>query len=160
MRRAGALLWPLVLLGACGDPPPGETLEVTVHRVIDGDTLDVNIVGAGRERVRLIGIDTPESVIPGEEPECFGPEAAARLHTLLPQGTPVRLERDVEARDPYDRLLAYVYRADDMVNLILVDEGFAEALSIPPNTAWADEIARRVTQARSRGAGLWGTCTR
>ena len=159
MRQAGLLLSPLVLIGACSAPPVEPWSEVTVIGVVDGDTIDVEIAGAGRERVRLIGIDTPESVIPGEAPECFGPEAAARLSALLPEGTPVSLERDVEARDPYGRLLAYVYRADDMINLQLAGEGFADALSIPPNTAWADQIARSVALARQQRAGLWGACT-
>lgn len=129
-----------------------------VQRVVDGDTVDVVVAGGHRERVRLIGIDTPESVVPGVDPECFGPEASQRLGQLLPTGMVVRLERDVEARDPYGRLLAYVYRNDDMVNRVMAAEGFAEALSIPPNTAWADAIAADVGRARAQRAGMWGNC--
>jgi micrococcal nuclease len=131
-----------------------------VTRVVDGDTLDIAVDGAPDQRVRLIGIDTPESVIPGEAPECFGPEASTRLGALTPPGTRVRLERDVEARDPYGRLLAYVYVADDMVNLALAREGYAEALVIPPNTAWASEFRAAAAQARSLGVGLWAVCPR
>jgi len=153
-----AVLVPLAVVAACATPVAEPVAVVVVTRVVDGDTIDVDIAGSGRERVRLIGIDTPESVIPGETPECFGPQAAQRLAALLPPGTPVRLERDVEARDPYGRLLAYVYLADRMVNMTLADEGFADAMSIPPNTAWRDEFAARVGDARQRGAGMWGAC--
>ena len=73
------------------------------------------------ERVRLIGIDTPETVDPRKPVQCFGKEASDHTKALLPAGTAVRLERDAEARDRYDRLLAYVYRASDglFVNLEL-----------------------------------------
>lgn len=139
--------------------PQGDPAVAVVTRVIDGDTVDVHLPGHGRERVRLIGIDTPESVIPGQEPECFGVEAAERLRTLLPEGVRVHVERDVEARDAYGRLLAYVYRDGHMVNLALASEGFAEVMSIPPNTAWTHRIATAVNQARRERAGMWGTCT-
>lgn len=140
--------------------PPSDQLEVVVANVVDGDTLDVTVNGGNRDRVRLIGIDTPESVIPGEEPECFGPEAADHLRVLAPPGTPVRLERDVEARDPYGRLLAYVYVADEMVNLALARDGYADELSIPPNTAWVSEFRNAVAQARRERLGLWAACAR
>ena len=65
-----------------------------------------------RERVRLLGVDAPESVHPSVPVQCFGPEASEALGGLLPAGTAVRLERDVESRDRYDRLLLYLYRAD------------------------------------------------
>ena len=89
-------------------------------------------IGGAEESVRLIGIDTPESVARDRPVECFGPEAKARTAELLPKGTAVLLERDVEARDKYDRLLAYVIRADDgvLVNLALVEEGYAESFPV------------------------------
>ena len=103
-----------------------------VVRPVDGDTIVVDIDGR-RGAVRLIGIDTPESVAQDRPVECFGPEAKARTAELLPAGTLVRLERDVEARDRYDRLLAYVIRDDDdvFVNRLLVEEGFAESIAVP-----------------------------
>lgn len=130
-----------------------------VVHLVDGDTLDVEIDG-GRERVRLIGIDTPESVAHDRPVECFGPEAKARMAELLPVGTEVRLERDVEARDRYGRLLAYVIRADDelFVNLSLVVDGFAEARAYAPNTARQAELDRAMADARSAGRGLWPVC--
>jgi micrococcal nuclease len=145
---------------ACTSPTGTPPLEVVVTRVVDGDTLDVTVQRAVTERVRLIGIDTPESVRPGETPECFGPEASRRLNELTPPGTPVRLERDVEARDPFGRLLAYVYVGDDMVNMTLAREGYADALSIPPNTAFERDFRTAVAAARGRRSGLWGVCTR
>ena len=95
-----------------GRPPaptarrPGQSARG--HRVVDGDTIDVEL-GGHAERVRLLGIDTPETDEPGKPVQCYGKEAsAAHQAELLPAGTAVRLERDVEARDRYGRLLAYV----------------------------------------------------
>jgi micrococcal nuclease len=145
---------------ACTSSVVSPPVEVVVTRVVDGDTVDVSVHRTTHERVRLIGIDTPENVRPGETPECFGPEASRRLNELVPPGSRVRLERDVVARDPFGRLLAYVYVGDDMINLTLAREGFAKALSIPPNTAYQREFTRAVAAARARGSGLWGACTR
>jgi micrococcal nuclease len=131
---------------------------VVVHPV-DGDTVDVRL-GQVEERVRLIGIDTPESVAQDRPVECFGPEAKARLAELLPEGTEVRLERDVEARDRFDRLLAYVYRTEDdaLVNLVLVQEGYAESRRYEPNVARQADLDRAEDAARAAGRGLWPVC--
>lgn len=128
--------------------------------VVDGDTIDVDVDGR-RERVRLIGIDTPETLKPDTPVECYGPEATARAADLLPEATPVRLERDVEPRDTYGRLLAYVYRAADgmFVNLQLVAGGFARPLPFEPNTAHAGEFASAAATAQSQSLGLWEACT-
>ncbi|MGH9186629.1 MAG: thermonuclease family protein [Acidimicrobiales bacterium] len=127
--------------------------------VVDGDTIEV-IVAGQRERVRLIGIDTPETVDPRRPVECFGREASDHTSTLLPHGTPVRLERDVEARDDYGRLLAYVFRPSDglFVNVALVEDGYATVLTIPPNVAYAGEFADAAGRARESGRGLWSSC--
>jgi micrococcal nuclease len=131
----------------------------TVVEVIDGDTLVVDIAGAD-VHVRLIGIDTPETVAPDRPDECFGAEASQRLADLAPPGTALRLERDVEARDQYDRLLAYAYRARDgmFLNLAQVTGGFAEPLAYPPNTAHRADFERAARRARVAGAGLWAAC--
>ena len=140
---------------------PSTVLEpnARVVRVVDGDTLVVHI-GGDDERVRLIGIDTPESVKPETPVECWGKEASATTAELLPKGTAVRLERDAEARDAYDRLLAYVRRATDglLVNVELARRGAADALTIEPNTAYRSEIAAAVADARAAGRGLWAVC--
>lgn len=127
--------------------------------VVDGDTLVVDIDGV-EERARLIGIDTPETVAPDRPVECFGPEASDHLKSLLPPGTPVRLERDLEARDRYGRLLVYVYRAEDQlnVNLAQVETGHAETLTYPPNTVFESEFARAEHDARDRTVGMWSAC--
>jgi micrococcal nuclease len=132
--------------------------------VVDGDTIVVRLTGPAdaKERVRLIGIDTPESVDPRSVVECFGREAGRRTAALLPPGTAVRLVRDVEARDRYSRLLAYVYRAEDglFVNLALVAEGYAAAATYPPNVAHAEELAAAARTAQEHGRGLWSACRR
>jgi len=130
-----------------------------VAYVVDGDTIDVDIAGH-EERVRLIGIDTPE-IAHGDEPaDCFGPEATDHTRSLLPAGTEVRLVRDVVGRDDYDRLLAYVYRrADDLfVNEAIVAGGYARPLTIPPNDAYARRFATAANAAEAAGLGLWGAC--
>jgi micrococcal nuclease len=137
----------------------GRPSTPTVVRVVDGDTIVVRLAG-GEETVRLVGIDTPETVDPRRPVGCFGFEASRRTKALLPVGTRLRLERDVEARDRYGRVLAYVYRADDhtFVNLALAEEGYAEPLTIPPNVTYADRFAAAAAAARAAGRGLWGAC--
>lgn len=152
------VLFALVFVRARDDP--GTTAaQSSVVRVVDGDTIVVRLDGVD-ERVRLIGIDTPETVDPRTPVECFGKEASNRLTSLLPEGTPVRLVRDVEARDRFDRLLAYVYRADDgtFVNLAMAEDGYADVATFPPNVAHAEELLAAVARARSEGRGLWSAC--
>lgn len=126
---------------------------------VDGDTIVVDIGGA-EESVRFIGIDTPESVAQDRPVECYGIEAKERTAELLPPGTTVRLERDVEARDRFGRLLAYVIRDRDdlLVNLLLVEEGFAESNRFPPNLAHQAELDRAESRARAADRGLWPAC--
>ena len=130
-----------------------------VVHVSDGDTIDV-MVGHTRERVRLLGVDTPESVKPNTPVQCFAKDASAFTAAALPIGTAVRLERDIEPRDAYGRLLAYVYRAADglFVNLALARGGYARTLAIKPNVAHSDEFAATVAEATAAGRGLWGAC--
>ncbi|OWY59620.1 hypothetical protein B7486_73585 [cyanobacterium TDX16] len=111
--------------------------------------------------MRLLGIDTPETVDPDEPVGCFGPEASARTKQLVPPGTAVRLERDEEARDRYGRLLAYVHRSDDgtFVNEALLREGYAETLIIEPNHAYAGRLLSAQDEAQASGAGLWSACS-
>ena len=141
-----------------GDDGSGGVARVV--RVVDGDTILVSL-GAREERVRYIGVDTPETVKPGAPVECFGKKASARNKELV-AGRRVRLVRDAEERDRYGRLLAYVYRADDgvFVNAALVRDGYAEPLTIPPNVAHAGELASLARAARHAGRGLWNACSR
>lgn len=156
----------VVLASGCRPSLPGSrpasdptTAEATVREVIDGDTIIVDSAG-DRERVRLIGIDTPETVHPTKPVECFGPEASARTKELLPKGTAVTLVRDIEARDRYGRLLAYVYRSADglLVNMDLVLGGYATSYRFPPNDSLSAQFARAETLARSSRSGMWGEC--
>lgn len=164
MRRALVLSLVFVLAGCgLGNAAPvsgAAAAEAEVVEVVDGDTLEVRTAAGRVERVRLVGIDTPESVAPDRPVECHGPEASAALAELLPPGTTVRLERDVEARDRFGRLLAYVFRQPDglLVNEALAAAGEADVLAIPPNTAYDDRVAAAVAGARASGAGLWGAC--
>ena len=152
-------------LTACStapDFPDGANGEVV--GLVDGDTLDVVFAVDGRavvERIRLIGIDTPETKKPGTPIECYGPEASRRLADLVPVGTFVDVVRDTETRDDYGRLLAYVYRAEDrtLVNEVLVREGFARTLFIPPNTALEAKFRRAERSARTERRGLWSACS-
>ena len=166
-----AALTALLVSSACGgdgasnaSAAPRDPGAATVVEVVDGDTVRVRFDGRGSssppESVRLIGIDTPETHGPGGLRECFGAEAAARTAELLPRGTAVRLERDVEARDRYARLLAYVHRRRDglFVNLALAREGFAAPLSIPPNVAHTADFTAAAADARDAGRGLWARC--
>lgn len=162
-RAVTAVLLVAAVAAGCGRGGTAAPLpagaNARVERVVDGDTI-VARVGARREKVRLIGINTPETVDPRRPVECFGAEASARTKALLPQGEALRLERDVEARDRYGRLLAYVYRARDglFVNLALVREGFAEPYTFPPNVAHVEEFVAAAREAREAGRGLWGRC--
>jgi micrococcal nuclease len=139
-----------------GDGDGGATRDGRVERVVDGDTIVVD-----GESVRLIGIDTPESVKPGTPVECFAKEASAFTERLV-EGRRVRLERDVEERDRYDRLLGYVYRRGDglFVNAELVRRGYATPATFPPNVRHADEFSRLAREAREAGRGLWSACGR
>jgi micrococcal nuclease len=137
------------------DDPPGVGRVV---RVVDGDTIHVEVDGR-REKVRYIGVDTPESVKPGTRVQCFAKRASA-FNQHLVAGQRVRLVPDAEARDRYGRLLAYVYRTSDglFVNAALVRRGYAHTLTIPPNVAHAGEFRRLAATARRAGRGLWSAC--
>jgi len=131
-------------------PPAGEPLR-SVVRVVDGDT----VVLDGNERVRLIGINTPETVDPRRAVQWYGKEASARAKALL-EGRRVRLEYDVERKDRYDRTLAYLFREDGLfVNLVLVQEGYAFAYRYPPNVKYAERFREAERGAREGSRGLW-----
>jgi micrococcal nuclease len=141
--------------GAAALPPDVGVVE----RVIDGDTVDIDI-GGREERVRLIGIDTPELHTETGAAECMAREAREFSASQLPAGTEVRLERDVVGRDDYGRLLAYVYRRDDdaMVNELIVAGGYARPLTIAPNDAHRDRFVAAAHAAEANDLGLWSAC--
>jgi micrococcal nuclease len=165
MRRLGLVLLIAAAAGAGvlrtggeeADDPRAAS-EAAVLRVVDGDTIAVRVNGRA-ERVRYIGVDTPESVKRGTPVQCFA-HAAAAENARLVAGERVRLVRDVEARDRFGRLLAYVYRVRDgrFVNAELVRRGYARTLTIPPNVRFADRFAGLARAARAAGRGLWSAC--
>jgi micrococcal nuclease len=124
--------------------------------VSDGDTLELR----DGTRVRLIGIDTPETQHPEFGDECYGHAATRFARRLLQPGDRVRLVLDVETRDRYGRLLAYVYRASDdlFVNAEIVRQGCAYVSTIPPNVAHAEQFRHLAAGAREARRGLWSKC--
>lgn len=125
-------------------------------RVIDGDTIEIT----GGTRVRLIGVDTPETVEPGTTVQCFGPEATRYANEIVPPGTRVRLVYDVARTDGFGRTLAYVYKLDDglFVNRAVARNGFALQSTVAPNVAHAEEFRLAVAEARDANLGLWRSC--
>jgi micrococcal nuclease len=139
--------------------PPNATEQAdrnaiaTVTRVVDGDTIDISPSVSGRSRVRLIGMDTPE-VYFGTQP--YGQEASAFAKQHL-EGEEVGLELDVQKIDPYGRLLAYVYLPNgEMFNETLLEEGYAQVATFPPNVKYVDRFLEAQRKAREANRGLWG----
>lgn len=138
-------------LGAAGKRDHDATATVT--RVVDGDTIDISPSVEGLSRVRLIGMDTPE-VYFGTQP--YGPEASAFAKQEL-EGQEVGLELDVRKVDPFGRLLAYVYLPDgEMFNETLLQEGYAQVATYPPNVRYVDRFLEVQREARAASRGLWG----
>ena len=124
--------------------------ELTVSRVIDGDTIELS----NGTKVRYIGIDTPEI---GSKPECWANEAKEANKKLVLHKT-VRLEKDVSETDRYGRLLRYVYADEIFVNAWLVDQGYAVAASFPPDVAYQNYFSELERRARESEKGLWSAC--
>ncbi len=142
--------------------PPTTNLSQTavVTRVIDGDTIEIE----SGQKVRYIGIDTPETKHPTKALQCFGQEAYLQNKQLV-EGKRVRLVKDVSEVDRYGRLLRYVYVNTEsspsglFVNDFLVREGFAHARTYPPDVRHTDLFLKSEQQARMNNHGLWSTCT-
>jgi micrococcal nuclease len=143
--------------GDSGDAGTGVAVGRVV-KVVDGDTIDVQL-GATRETVRYIGVDTPETKHPSQPVQCYG-QRASDFNARLVAGELVRLVRDVEPRDRYGRLLAYVYRVRDglFVNAELARLGYAQPLSIAPDVRHSARFADLARRAREQGRGLWSAC--
>lgn len=163
MRRAAAMCLLLGTVAACPPPasrdggvaavdrggpsaPEAVTTDCVVTRIVDGDT----IICAPNQRVRLIGMDTPEMRhVP------FGRQARDTLAMLVPAGARVQLEPDVERTDRYGRTLAYVWRDAMLINWWLVRSGWARTLTVPPNVRYVDPLREAQRAARAEGRGLW-----
>jgi micrococcal nuclease len=145
---------------------PRRAVRVTVVRLVDGDTLIVRsavavrgVLAAGETRVRLLEVDTPESVEPGAPVECFAHRATEELARLAPPGSEVSVTPDLDLLDPYGRTLLYVWNArGGFVNLQLVRSGAAESVLYEPNDRYIDVMRRAEAGARASGVGLWGRC--
>jgi micrococcal nuclease len=135
--------------------PRPDLTPATVTRVVDGDTIVVEI--SGREyKLRYIGVNTPEVVDPRRPVECFGQEARDYNEELV-LGQTVGLEKDVSETDQFGRLLRYVWLGDEMVNATLVREGYAQASAYPPDVKYQDVLSSLQSEAAGEGRGLWGT---
>ena len=169
--RARSFLLIAAMLAACSTATTERPREqavidkvsAVVEKVVDGDTAWFMLEDGAREKVRFIGVDTPESTT---QHEPFGTEAAAFTTSILAVGRPVSLELDVDERDRYGRLLAYVWleppaSGDDgearerMLNAMLVEKGFATVLTIPPNVQYVEVFVALQLEARVAGRGLW-----
>ena len=150
--RPGVLAAVLLVLATVAVASAG-SLDGTVVRIVDGDTIHVRI-GDRIEKVRYIGVNTPEVHHPrkGEEP---GGREAAEVNRSLVDARPVRLETDVQTRDRYGRLLAYVWVGDTMVNAELVRRGYAQVMTVPPNVRHQALFVKLQRDAREAGRGLW-----
>ncbi len=156
-------------------PGAAERLAGRVVRAVDGDTLEVALAGGTTETVRLIGVDTPETVKPDTPVQCFGPRASAFEHRTV-EGHRVRLLTGVEPRDFYGRLLAYVWvegkgpavarprRAagrrprERFLEVELLRRGLARTLTFHPNDRFANRFEMLERKAARAGKGLWDAC--
>jgi micrococcal nuclease len=169
----------LLLVGALACATPTETVTTTktvtarpsaqspnataavphtamVTRVVDGDTAHVRYRGAD-VTIRFIGVDTPETVAPGQPVECYGPEASAFTTKEL-TAKPVHLEFDVDRIDPYGRTLAYIWVHNRLFNETLVRDGYATVATYPPDTKYVQRFAAAQHDARDGNRGLWAAC--
>jgi len=149
------LLISLILLVGCAGLKKDNNLDegmIHVSRVVDGDT----IVVEGDQKVRLIGVDTPETVKPGHPLEPYGKEASDFTKQML-EGKTVSMEMDVNDTDQYDRQLRYVYLEDGtFFNELLIKEGYATVFTSPPDIKHADLFLKAQQYARDNNKGLWG----
>ncbi len=155
---AGGWLW----ASAPGGPAlrPSAPDDAVVDRVIDGDTVDV-LLGGAVTRVRLLNIDTPETKKQDTPIECLGPEASEFLTALLPVGSTVSLEYDIERADQYGRTLAAVFTSDGQnASVELAARGLGYSVLFEPNDRYLADVERAETDARNAGLGLFDPSVR
>lgn len=154
LRRYAAILITVLggILGctvqADGPRPQADMEACRVTRIVDGDSIECDPVG----RIRLLGIDAPEL---GQPP--FGARSLEALERMMPEGSQVWLEEDVEQRDTFGRALRYVWAGDQMVNWAMVRDGYAVLLTYPPNVRHVEALQNAQQAAQSEGSGLWAT---
>lgn len=152
--------------GIRGQQLPRDVKKAQVHKIVDGDTIEVVYPPDDWwYKIRLIGIDAPESVKPDTPVECFGKEASRRLAEITPVGATVYLERDVSDKDQYGRLLRHIWVVDDatgqafLVSELLVRGGYVDARHYPPDDRYDGRLAKAELAAKHEHAGLWGACS-
>ena len=147
----------------------GSSMTCNVISVTDGDTFKCRLSKGKEESIRLIGVDTPASKINEKAKRdakrsgqdlgtivSFGKKAANFTKSYLNQGTTVKLELDVQPIDEYGRILAYAYLPDGtMINALLVQEGYAQIMTVPPNVKYQDMFLKLQREARENNRGLW-----
>lgn len=168
IKAAGLAVIAALVLGGCGAgaaetaaeaEPASARVQAVIVRVIDGDTFKAT-VGGEEKTVRLLNVDTPETKDPNAPVECLGPEATKALEQLLPVGSTVRLELDVEPLDKYGRTLAGVFDSSDvLVNAELARLGLGVPVIFEPNKKFYPPVAGAFEEARTRGVGLNSTST-
>jgi micrococcal nuclease len=152
---------PTVQIATNSAQVPSSFTKAQVTKVVDGDTIDVEINGE-KKTVRFVGINTPETVDPRRPVQCFGKEASDETKKLL-TGQTVFLEKDISETDKYDRLLRYVYLPQTDGNLLFVDdylvrEGFAQVSTYPPDVKYVERFTAAEHEAQQNNRGLWGKC--
>lgn len=157
--RTLLLLTLLLVDGACSMPPDGKKKNYayyTVTKVVDGDTFWIDDGSVNPIKVRLIGVDAPESKNTGRKMKAYYGDESAQYLELLLLGKKVRLEYDIDRYDLYNRTLAYAYLEDGtFVNADLVKNGYAMAMTVPPNVKYADTFVKLARKARLHQNGLW-----
>lgn len=144
-------------LTACSDAETTDgRIPATLDRVVDGDTIRITMNDGSEETVRLLMVDTPETVHPEEPVQPFGPEASSFVKQKLPEGSSIEVEIDTTTRDRYDRFLAYIWRGDEMINKQLLEEGLARVAYVyEPNTRYESTFREIEQEARQAERGIW-----
>ncbi|WP_051475485.1 thermonuclease family protein [Bacillus sp. J37] len=155
MYRFFLLILTFIFIAGCVSEQTNSTLlEAEVTKVVDGDTLHVMISGK-KETIRLLLVDTPETVHPSKQVQPFGPEASNYMKETL-SGEEIQVELGLGERDKYGRILAYVYLDDQMINKLLLEKGLARvAYVFEPNTKYIDEFYDIQKQAQNEELGIW-----
>jgi micrococcal nuclease len=134
----------------------GKTFTAEIIKVVDGDTVKIKMANGNEETVRLLLVDTPETVHPSKPVQPFGPEASKFTKELMPAGSEVEVETGIGERDKYGRLLAYFYVDGKMVNKLLLEKGLARVAYVyAPNTKYLDELEKIQKQAQKDEIGIW-----
>ena len=141
-------------LNSSSSTQPSNLQSAKVTRIIDGDTIEIE----GGQRVRYIGVNTPETVDPRTTVQCFGKEASIKNRELV-EGKVIALEKDISETDKYGRLLRYVFVDQLFVNDYLVREGYAYSSSYPPDIKYQQQFSESQMEAQQSGRGLWSTCS-